>query len=149
MKLLELFKSAHAFDVTNDTETRFDATSTIDGKVFKFKGYKRANLGGIVKDAWEVEFGIVTGPAAPMRLDITGTGAAAKVMSFVLQMMKELIKRHPTLAGFYFTSSEKSRTDLYTAMVKRYMRDEYDVKIKKIEDDEAKFYVIRKNHEAA
>ena len=149
MKLLELFKSTHTFDVTLDTESRFDASSTIDGKVFVFKGYKRNLYGAMPNGAWEVEFGIKASTTSPTIFDITGTGAAAKVMSFSLQMMNELIKRHPTLSGFYFTSSEKSRTDLYTAMVKRYMRDEYDVKIRKMDDDEAKFYVIRKNHEAA
>ena len=73
---------------------------------------------------------------------VTGSGSQMQVLSFIIDMLKEVIARYaPQILNF--TSDEASRTKAYDAVIKRLAKD-YDVK-KITNGDKVEYVLTKKN----
>lgn len=140
MKLLELFTSSVPYVINHDDETKLKATATIGGRpiIVWIQKVKSGTRTGV----WELDFAEEKKDGTPTTY-ATGSGSAAKVFSFVMEMAKLLAKKHDDFKGLYFIASGKSRCDLYTALVKRYTPAGYEHKIVMHGSDGASYTIFK------
>lgn len=117
MRIVELFqadKVSWKWDYSSDTEV--EATFVVGDIQYKFYAYTDDPN----STEWEVEFKIYEGGPEDNRYGVTGTGNSAHVMSAVVSILREFLKKYrKRVTQLTFTAKERSRRDLYTRMVRR------------------------------
>lgn len=117
MRLQELFNNTSTgwrwtFRGSEEAEAAFD----ISDVEYKFYAYTHSRQPG----EWEVEFKAVEGVDPRQRFGLTGTGNSAKVMSTVVDILKDFLHEYEDkILSLTFTAKEHSRKDLYARMVRR------------------------------
>lgn len=113
----ELFKKdtkSWKWDYNSDTEA--EATFVVGDIQYKFYAYSE----GPESTRWEIEFKIEEGGPRGNRYGITGTGNSAQVMSTVVSILREFLKKYQgRVTQLVFSAKEGSRRALYARMVQR------------------------------
>lgn len=113
MLITELFSSDVKGTIIFDDKQHFKVDATIEGRVISFLA-SRNN-----ENEWDVMF--VEKGQRGTATHKTGSGGELKVFSFVMECLRELVKRKkPTLVSFTSSKGDENRTSLYQKMAKRY-----------------------------
>lgn len=121
LKINELFKRAPvSWTWTRTSPGWAEANFAIAGINYTFDA-KNENPDD--RDEWDLEFSVVGGNDSEQRYSITGTGNAALVMSTIVSITREFLKKYPDVTKLTFSATEQSRNSLYSKMVHRLLPD--------------------------
>jgi hypothetical protein len=116
MKLVELFTNTPVpwkwyYISATDAEAKF----MVGDIEYSFYSYYT------VRDPveWELEFRVNNSEFLHNRYEVTGTGNAAMVMTTVVDITRDFLKKKPDILVLTFSAKEFSRNRLYTHMVQR------------------------------
>lgn len=119
MKIFELFDAkTHVIPDVDNSHTLLQSKK-IGGNQIIFRADKHET-----EDLWEIMF--YAEDKDRTTFDLTGGGHAAEVMAFVLQSVRDLIKKRNPNAIYFAVEkndAEQSRTKLYLRILKRVMKD--------------------------
>lgn len=129
--ITELFSHPVHWDCTIHSKEEYEATFKVGDIIYQFYAYAEG------PKWWEIEFKIVgsnnpehfidTGdPELPRftlnRYGVTNTGNSAIVMATVVSIMKSFLHEYKdNIDVLTFSAEERSRRDLYAAIIKRLM----------------------------
>jgi hypothetical protein len=118
MKLVELFTNTPVpwkwYHITaNDAEAIF----MVGDIEYVFYSYRIES--NIDIEEWELEFQVNNPELRYTRFDVTGTGNSAAVMSTIVDIMRDFLRKYPDVLMLTFSAKEFSRQSLYTKMVQR------------------------------
>lgn len=118
MILSELFKSTAVpwnwtFRGSEEVEAKFKI-----GEI-EYVFYAYMGSGDSIGE-WEMEFKVGNTTNRRSKYGVTGSGNAAVVMSTIVAIIKDFLNDYiKQVKVIHFTASEKSRRDLYAAMIRR------------------------------
>lgn len=119
--LTELFTGSKNWKWVRNNPNEVMARFEIGGVPYKFIATCE-DIDG--EGPWEVEFANNLGTSREERFGTTGTGNSAEVMSTVVDIMREFLKKHQhNITELVFSAKESSRKGLYARMVQRLLPD--------------------------
>lgn len=113
--LNELFAKPYAWKFVDDETYTFRTASGLTYQVLIIPD--SVEIEGQFERAYWIEFGLV-GPGGAFKYNIEHTGDAFNVFATVAAIIKKYLSTAESLDYVYFSSSEPSRTKLYTAFMK-------------------------------
>jgi hypothetical protein len=119
--LVELFAGKKDWKWVRNNPNEVMARFEVGGIPYKFLA-SCEDIDG--EGPWEVEFANSLGNSKEERFGTTGTGNSAEVMSTVVDIMREFLKKHQhNITELVFSAKESSRKGLYARMVQRLLPD--------------------------
>lgn len=151
MKLLEIFDSKVKSEISHEGGEKLTIKAHIKDRdiVFRAAAHTKKyppNAGFFKKKSatvWEVAFAEIGEDGKP-DLGLTGSGGAAEVFSFILDSMKELLKREAPLIIYFSTKkTESSREKFYERLIKKFAAPDYKLVAKNNESEVQGYWLER------
>lgn len=138
MILTELFQSTYEYDVVKNDSSMWHARFKIASGEFIRVSCDRER-----RDMWSIVFARASKPDGVGAFGMTGSGDAQKILATVLKCLEEFVKAK-TPAEIGFTSEGKSRSAVYTSMLKRFAsKHGYKVSSDSLTSDDKEFYLTK------
>lgn len=97
-----------------------DKAATAKFTVGEIPYYLSAESYGKKTKKWAIKFGVSSATTSDQRYGVTGTGNAGTVMATVVAIVKAFLQLYSSqIQQLTFSAAEKSRSDLYAAMIHR------------------------------
>lgn len=143
-RLDELLNTKVDYEVTSQTNDRFVAQATINGRLIKFTAEQEHGFDG--KAVWEVLFGEYK-PGERGTFQTTGNGGELEVLSMVTDATKEFVDIYqPDVIRFSATKdgTSNSRAQVYDRMLRRNLPAGYQIKKLKTSTVTTDFWIEKK-----